>query len=222
MIEGGRTMNVKFQLKRMARSALVPLLYRYPPFALTPERLYLFMHHLIETKDVPGAIVEIGCNLGGTAVIARQMLDRLKVDKPYICIDTFDGFVDEQFATDVELGTPSKDLTMFSGNSRDLVAKILKRHRCGSVELVQGDIITLPDQLLPRSCSVVLLDADLTEHTHAALKRFWQRMAPGGVILVDDCQEGASWKARVGYSRFCQEEGLEEQYRYGMGILMRP
>ena len=49
----------------------MPLLYRYPPFVLAPERLYPFMHHLIQTKDVPGAVVEIGCNLGGTAVIAK-------------------------------------------------------------------------------------------------------------------------------------------------------
>src|SRR6185312_16990641 len=64
-------LDVKFALKRMARNALAPLLYRYPPFTLAPERLYLFMHTLIETRAIPGAVVEIGCNLGGTAIIAR-------------------------------------------------------------------------------------------------------------------------------------------------------
>jgi predicted O-methyltransferase YrrM len=214
-------MNVKYQLKRLARQALVPLLYRYPPFALTPERLYLFMHHLIETKDVPGAIVEIGCNLGGTAVIARQMMDRLGINKPYICIDTFDGFVEEQFATDVALGTPANDQTMFSGNSKELVAKIMKRHRCGQVELIQGDVMQIPDRLLPDECSAVLLDVDLTEPSYVALNRFWPRLTPGGVILVDDCQESCSWKARLGYARFCEENGLTEQYRYGMGLAYR-
>lgn len=215
-------MNVKYQLKRMARSALVPLLYRYPPFTLLPERLYLFMHHLVGTKDIPGAVVEVGCNLGGTAVIARQMLQRLKIDKHYICIDTFDGFVDEHFEQDVALGTPASDQTLFSGSSRDLVAKIMKRHRCGDIELVQGDVATMPDRLLPDKCSVVLLDVDLTEPTYVALTRFWPRMSEGGVILVDDCQEGASWKARIAYTRFCSEHGLAEQYHYGMGILTRP
>jgi len=214
-------MNVKYQIKRMARSALVPLLYRYPPFTLLPERLYLFLHHLVQTKDVSGAVVEIGCNLGGTAVIARKMLDRLKIDKPYVCIDTFDGFVDEHFAQDVALGTPAEDQTLFSGNSRDLVAKIIRRHRCGSVELVQGDVATMPDRLLPSSCSVVLLDVDLIEPTYVALTRFWPRLSEGGVILVDDCQEGASWKARIAYSRFCQEHSIPERYHYGMGILTR-
>ncbi len=83
---------------------------------------------------------------------------------------------------------------------------------------MQGDVTTIPDALLPQSCSAVLLDVDLTEPTYVALKRFWPRMAPGGVILVDDCQEKSSWKARVGYSRFCEEAGLEQNYRYGMGL----
>jgi hypothetical protein len=212
-------MNMRYQLKHLARSALVPLLYRYPPFALAPERLYVLMHHLIETKDVPGAIVEVGCNLGGTAVIAKQLLDRLDIRKPYICIDTFDGFVDAQFATDVGLGTPQSDQHLFSGNSKQLVAKILRQHRCTGVDLVQGDVTSLPDAALPAQCSLVLADVDLTEPTYITMKRFWPRLAPRGAILVDDCPANSSWKARIGYSRFCGEQGLPERYLFGMGIV---
>jgi predicted O-methyltransferase YrrM len=214
-------MSIRYELKRMTRTALVPLLYRYPPFVLAPERLYLFMHYLIATKDVPGAVVEIGCNLGGTAVIAKRMLDRLNANKPYICIDTFDGFVSEQFEADAALGTPSKDQNLFSGNSKELVSKIMQRHGCGDVKLIQGDVTKVPDAELPEQCSGVLLDVDLTEPTYIALQRFCPRLAPGGFILVDDCQDGGSWKARIGYSAFCRENGLEEQYMYGMGILLR-
>ena len=214
-------MSIRYELKRMTRSALVPLLYRYPPFVLAPERLYLFMHHLIQTKDVPGAVVEIGCNLGGTAVIAKRMLDRLNANKTYVCIDTFDGFVSEQFETDAALGTPAKDQNLFSGNSRGLVSKIMQRHGCSDVKLIQGDVTKIPDAALPEQCSGVLLDVDLTEPTYVALQRFWPRIAPGGFILVDDCQAGGSWKARIGYSEFCRESGREERYMYGMGILAR-
>jgi O-methyltransferase len=214
-------MSMRFELKRLARNALVPLIYRYPPFALAPERLYLFLHHVIETKDVPGPIVEIGCNLGGTAIIAGQMLKRLGIDKPYVCIDTFDGFIDAQFATDAALGTPMADQTLFSGNSKALVAKILRRHRCGDIELRQGDVSTLADEALPQGCSLVLVDVDLTEPTYAALKRFWPRMSRDGVILVDDCPEESTWKARIGYRRFCNDLGLPERYHHGMGLLTR-
>jgi len=81
----------------------------------------------------------------------------------------------QQFATDVALGTPTSDQNLFSGNSKALVAKILHQHRCDDVELVQGDIITVPDAALPTPCSLVLLDVDLTEPTYVALKRFWPR-----------------------------------------------
>jgi O-methyltransferase len=214
-------MSVALQLKRLARTALVPMIYRYPPFALAPERLYLFLHHLIETRDVPGPIVEIGCNLGGTAIIARRMIEGLAINKPYVCIDTFDGFVDEQFAADEALGTPASDLDRFSANSKELVAKILRRHRCDDIELRQGDITTLPDDALPNGCSAVLVDVDLTEPTYVALKRLWPRMSRGGVMLVDDCPENSSWKARIGYSRFCSDVGLPESYRFGMGVATR-
>jgi hypothetical protein len=215
-------MDVKYQLKRMARTALAPLLYRYPPFALAPERLYILMHYLIQTKDVPGAVVEIGCHLGGTAVIANRLLKGLGVRKPYLCIDTFDGFVGEQFAADVALGTPSHDLKLFSGNSKSLVAKILHHHGCDGVRLLQGDIMTLPEQALPNECSLVFVDVDLTRPTYVALERFWPRLMPGGAMLVDDCGEQSSWKAGIGFGHFCREHGLPAQYAYEMGVLLRP
>lgn len=213
---------VKFQLKKLARSALMPLLYRYPPSTLAPERLYLFLHHLIETRDVPGAVVEIGCNLGGTAIIARKLLDRLGMDKRYICIDTFDGFVGSQFDSDTARGTPTRDRTLFSGNSRTLVGKILDQHGCDDVTLIEGDVAALPDTSLPDTCSIVLVDVDLAEPTLVSLNRFWPRLSAGGVVLVDDCAEHTSWKARVGYSRFCEVAGLTPHYRYGMGLLVKP
>jgi predicted O-methyltransferase YrrM len=214
-------LGVRFEIKRLARSALAPLLYRYPPFTLAPERLYLFLHYLIATRDVPGAVVEIGCNLGGSAVIARKMLRRLGMEKRYICIDTFDGFIESQFAADTARGTPAHDRTMFSGNSRELVARIMDQHGCDDITLIEGDVTTLPAATLPDSCSLVLIDVDLTEPTLVSLQRFWPRLARGGMILVDDCAEQSSWKARIAYTRFCESEGLTPDFRYGMGLIIK-
>jgi predicted O-methyltransferase YrrM len=215
-------LDMRLKLKKIARSALAPLLYRYPPFTLAPERLYLFLHHLIETREIAGSVVEIGCNLGGTAIIARKMLRRLGMDKHYICIDTFDGFVDAQFSTDTAHGTPVHDRTMFSGNSRTLVGRIMDQHGCDDVTLIEGDITTLPEDDLPETCSVVLVDVDLTEPTLVSLQRFWPRVASGGMILVDDCAEHSSWKARMAYAKFCESQGQPQLYRFGMGILTKP
>ena len=148
-------------------------------------------------------------------------LQQLAGGCPLVLAHSGDGFVEQQFTRDVGLGTPTHNRYMFSGSSQRLVAKILRRHNAADVSLIQGDITTIPDSKLPASCSVVLLDIDLAEPTYQTLKRFWPRVAPGGVILVDDCPEEHDWKARIGFSRFCQEAGLPEQYRHGMGILVK-
>jgi O-methyltransferase len=137
----------------------------------------------------------------------------------YICYDTFNGFVEQHFESDVKRGMPADRQSMFAANSQRLVRKILDRHGASNVELVAGDITKVKDADLAAAYSVVLLDIDLADPTYEALKTFWPRLSAGGVIYVDDCPENYSWKARLGYQKFCQEAGLSEKYAYGLGVL---
>jgi O-methyltransferase len=210
-----------YTIKNWIRLAITPLIYRYPPFGLAPERLYLYLHYLIDRRDVTGGVVEVGCHLGGTAVVAVRAMKGVGISKKYTCIDTFDSFVPSQFAQDVALGTPQDSRRYFMGNSRQLVSKIVAYHNCGDIELIEGDIGKLSDRMLPERVSVALVDVDLAEPTHIALSRLYPRLEPGGVILVDDCFDSAMWKARLGYSKFCNQNGITEKYQYGMGILER-
>lgn len=209
------------RIRTAAKRVLAPVLYRFPPFGLQPERLATYLHGLLERKSLPGDVAEIGCNLGGTSAIAARMLRQVGWTHRYICYDTFGGFVSEQFEADVARGTEKNRRDMFSANSIGLVRKILDQHGVPEVELVPGDIATIPDQFLSDTYSAVLLDIDLADPTYIALKRFWPRLLSGGVIYVDDCPEGYNWKARVGYEQFCQEAGLTPRYEYGLGVLYR-
>jgi len=203
------------------KRAFSKILYRYPPFALQPERLATYLGGLLQRRHLPGDIGEIGCNLGGTAAIAFRMLRRQGWTHDYICYDTFGGFVDEQFDIDQSLGTPTGHRSMFSANSVELVRKVLRQHGAEGVKLVPGDITKVADAKLSDAYSAILLDIDLSEPTYLALKRFWPRVVEGGIIYVDDCPEGSTWKAKVGYVRFCQEMGLPESYEFGFGVLRR-
>lgn len=209
-------------LKTALKEQLVPVIYRYPPFMLAPERLAVFLNALLARRHVAGDVAEVGCNLGGTAAIAARMLKRTGWDGAYVCFDTFGGFVPEQFEADVSLGTDAHRADMFAANSKKLVERILAYHEVGNVRLVEGDITSIPDARLGGPYSVVLLDIDLSEPTYAALTRFWPLLSPGGAIYVDDCPEGKNWKARVGFQRFCAERDLPERYEYGLGVVERP
>jgi O-methyltransferase len=209
------------RLNAALKRRLVPLIYRYPPSELLPERLGVFLSGLVDRAHLSGDVAEIGCNLGGTTVLASTALRRMGWTGNYVCYDTFGGFVKKQFDVDIGLGTPRSRSRMYAANSVDLVRAVLRYHGCADVRLVKGDVTATSPRDLSPSYSAVLLDIDLSEPTYAALGMFWPRVCSGGVIYVDDCPEGSNWKARVGYERFCAEHGLPTTYRAGLGILYK-
>lgn len=204
--------NVKYQLRN--------LIYRYPPVGLLPERLHVWLGALKDTMPVPGDIAEIGCAAGGTAAVSSRMLNHLGSTKVYYCYDTFSGFVGSQFDVDQNLGTPERDRTMFDANSMKIAKWITSHHGKGDVRLIQGDIMSVSDDKLPPRISACLIDVDLSEPVYAALSRIRPRLSPGAIVIVDDCPEGYSWKARIGYAKFMKEINQPERYDCGLGVFV--
>jgi O-methyltransferase len=206
-------------VKYFLKSVLKPLIYRYPPIMLAPERLMLWQQTLIETSGVDGDVVEVGCYLGGTAAVAARMMRNLGNEKPYRVYDTFSGFTKAQWSTDTTQGVSSDARDDFSSNSPALTRWVLDRHGGKDVSIHQGDIATLPDSDLPTKISACLLDVDLTEPIDVGLTRLYPRLQEHGKILVDDCNDGGWYKAKIGYERFMNELGKPPIYTFGTGIL---
>jgi O-methyltransferase len=213
---------IRVGAKRIAKTLLRPLLYRYPPIGLQPERLHVWLRTLIETAAVEGDVVEVGCSLGGTAAYSSRMLRNLGIARRYLCVDTFAGFVPEQFADDLERGNRAANRWLFADNSSALVRAILDQHGARDVALLAGDISTVDERLLPPRIAAALLDVDLAVPIYDGLRKLYPRLARGGVIAVDDCPVGYDWQARQGYDRFCREAGLAPRYELGVGLVRKP
>jgi hypothetical protein len=200
---------------RALRTRLVP-----PSPVLQPERLYLYLDALWHTRHLDGAVVEVGCYRGGTTLMAGRFMERIGSSRHYLAVDTFAGFDSEQFDSDAVHGTASSLRAAFSDNSLAEVRRSLDRYGAQRVQLLQGDIATLPDEALPKAISVALIDVDLDVPVYEGLRRLLPRLQRGGVMLVDDCPEHTAWAgARIGYRRFVKEHGLEERYVFGTGIV---
>ena len=209
-------------VKRVIRRLASTKLYPRPVSALSTARLYAYLDAIWQRREVEGAIVEVGCWLGGTAALATRMLRQTGFPKRYVCIDTFQGFVREHFERDLGHGTAACRHADFAGNSLETVERLLKHWGCPEVELVQGDIGSVDDALIPAEVSVALVDVDLDLPSHQALQRLYPRLVAGGIVLVDDCPENGDWPgARAAYTRFVREHGLPERYFMGMGLVER-
>jgi hypothetical protein len=207
------------RIKWLAKSALAPLIFRYPPSGIQPQRLMYYLQAIVDTASVPGPIVEIGSHLCGTSVIAYKMMKNLGINKPYICVDTFSGFVPDQLATDVAAGTPKRDGFLFADNSIGLVRRVLKVHNATGIQLMQRDCTRLLPVDFPDGISLCLLDVDLSDPIYQGLHRVWPLINCGGKILVDDCEEDSSWKAIKGLKAFCADMGMPLRHPFGMGVL---
>lgn len=205
--------------KRRARKALAPKLYPTPVSELHPGGLYVYLDALWERRELDGAVVEVGCWLGGTAAMARRMMQRAEMGNRYVCIDTFGGFVPEQLEEEPEgsVGTTSS----FASNSPEIVDQLLRQWGVTDVELVQGDIATVAEAKLPERIAVALIDVDLKVPVYEGLRRIYPRLVEGGIAMADDCA-APDWPGAIeGYRQFVAEEGLQEEYRLGMGIVRR-
>ena len=203
------------------RRAAAPLIYRRPVSGLQPARLYLYLDALFARRGMRGPVIEIGCHLCGTAAIAARFLRQIGSTREYVCIDTFGGFVDAHAGADQAIGMRPSNRAMFRGNSLTLASSLVRRYGAADIiQLRQADISEVEPSSLPAEISVCLIDVDLKRPVFDALEAVCDRVAPGGIVLVDDCPENTSWVgARAGYSEWVRSRGLPEVYRYGFGVV---
>ncbi len=210
------------RVKLAVKQTLFPVAFQFPPIVLAPERLRLWLNALSASTGVDGDVVEIGCAFGGTAAYSSSFLERTGDHRRYLAYDTFEGFVADQFDADERQGTDAGEREVFSANSLSLARRVAHRHGTSALRLVKGDICDTSVEF-PPAVSACLVDVDLEEPVYVALTRAWERLADGGVILVDDCDGADSeWRADEGYRRFVEEHQLPHRRRDGMGLVGEP
>jgi O-methyltransferase len=215
-------MNLPHRLKTKAKLHLAPLLYKFPPVFLTPAGQYLWFDAFAAVAKLDGAIVEIGCYLGPTAAISSKFLSEIGSKNQYYVIDTFGGFVEEQFDSKAKYGGGASLLRHhFTANTPDLARWVMDKHGGKNVKIIQGDITKLQDNMIPDRIAACLIDIDLADPIYESLHRIYPRMIEGGRIIVDDCDDETLYKARIGYDRFVEEKGLKRNIRFGKGLIVK-
>jgi hypothetical protein len=171
------------------------------PFTMTsPERVAALCQAIayIEGRSIAGAVVECGVWRGGSMMAAALALLRLgSTSRPLYLFDTFDGMPPPSEIDRDWRGRSADELLREDGREADLV-----RARCGLYEtraalsrtrypwekvvFVAGRVEeTLPHDA-PEQIALLRLDTDWYESTYHELDTLYPRLAPGGVLLLDD------------------------------------
>lgn len=170
-------------------SRLRPYLSFFNPnyFNFRPPQLCFLCECLEKTRDVEGAVVEVGVAFGSTTWFQAKYMIEQGIEKPYYAIDTFAGFTSADIEFEVQKrGKTPEMYTGFQVNSKKWFDGMLKMNHLTHVKSIQADANEFDfSQLGP--ISFCLLDVDLYRPISRCLPKLYDQLSEGGIIVVDDC-----------------------------------
>jgi hypothetical protein len=166
------------------------------------ERCYALWEatQYVTRQKLPGALVECGVWRGGSAMLAAfALLKHQDTERNIYLFDTFEGMPDPT-AHDVqaETGTPAaqlpemiekrKDSNVFAYASRPEVERNMTAtgYPPEHVHYIEGRVEETIPGAAPPQISLLRLDTDWYESTRHELEQLWDRIVPGGVLIIDD------------------------------------
>ena len=195
---------------------------RCAPYTMTsPERMYALYQAVnhVRAAGIPGAVVECGVWRGGSSMLAAATLLRAgDVDRDLWLYDTFQG-MSEPGEEDVDItGQRMRDVWSRHRDDRDsplLCFNSLEEVRANMasvgypadrVHLITGKVEDTIPGAAPDRIAILRLDTDWYESTKHELDHLFPRIAPGGVLIVDDY---GHWQgARQAVERYLSEHGI--------------
>lgn len=219
----GRLTRVGFEVAAQTRLRKY-LYYRYN-YSFSPAQLCFLVECLNRTSSVPGTILEVGCAYGHTTAFLNKHLDAMGDDRQYVCVDTFRGFTRSD--TTFEEENRGKASGQFQRSFADASLRAFRRTMANNsitrVRSVKADVCSWRPDVVPR-VSFCLVDVDLYRPVEASLKKIVPLVQPGGIVVIDDCQEHPLWDGALqAYLEFTEREGIPRSIQHGQfGVIEMP
>jgi len=193
-------------------------------YNFTVPQLLFLCQCIEETREIEGAIIEVGCASGATTVFLNKYMDARGIEKKYYAIDTFRGFVAEDVRLECEQrGKTSELYAGFQVNKKKWFDGTMAQNKISRVVSIEADVnnYRLADL---GAISFGLLDVDLYRPMKKSLQELFEMLSPGGILVVDDCNsQNSRWDGSYqAYVEFMQQTVQPIQVVHGkLGIVRK-
>ena len=163
-------------------------LYEQPLTRQKLQALRAFLALLEATDHLAGDVVECGVWIGRSLALLSDHLRRRRSPRAIHAFDSFAGFP-APAAPDYAPGAATRMLHRgYLGDTTEARVRA-KLRRVGMAERVilhPGYFADTLPAYRPAAVSFVHVDCDLYESTRVCLAELWPRLAPGGIMVLDD------------------------------------
>lgn len=166
---------------------------------------------------LPGAVVECGVFKGVSLIrfaTFRHVLETAESRK-IIGFDAFGDFPSDGLSRpdDIDFATTHDDQSGGPGISTEELSKLLTAKGFGNFELVRGNVLETVKPYFAahdyEKIALLHLDMDVHAPTAVTLETLWDRVVPGGIVMVDDY--GTVTGATVAIDEFVAGKGIRIQ-----------
>lgn len=164
-----------------------------------------------------GDFVECGVNAGFLSSAIVRFLDWNRLGRRFYLVDTFTGPLRSQYSgEEIERGNwDAVEQAIARGAYATDLESVRKNYDgCEGINIVQGSVPEVLSSIGAARVAFLHLDMNVAYPETQALRFFWERISPGGIVLMDDY-------AYFGYE--AQGDALEQTAReLGASILVLP
>ena len=171
-------------------------------------RLHVALWCASQAQKLPGDFVECGVWRGFLATAIMNYIPWPIDNRQFYLFDTWEG-LDERYLTEKERNNQAKldHFKPYYSNQYEAVKKHFSNYR--NVQLVKGSVPETLDLVKIEAVSYLSLDMNCASPELSAAEHFWEKLVPGGMILLDDYGFVSYEEQKRGFDRFADRKGIE-------------
>jgi O-methyltransferase len=172
-----------------------------------------------QCMHVPGDFVECGVNRGGYSRLIVDYVDLRNSTKKFFLLDTFAGLV-PKYLTEEERQRGLMEAYQYT---ECYEAVKLLFSDVPNVVIVKGAVPDTLPQITSKSVAFVSIDMNCVEPEIAAATFLWDRLSPGGTIVLDDYGHPLHIAQKQAFDKFAAEHGVAIlSLPTAQGIIVKP
>lgn len=149
---------------------------------VSEREVQVVLRELARTRDVPGDVVEFGCYVGTTSV---YLADALRDAGKHLWLyDSFEGLPEKRIEDASPAGEQFRAGELLA-TKKELIRN-LKQANVPMPRITKGWFSEITPEQVPQQISFAFLDGDYYDSILDPLRLIWRRLAPGGIVVVDD------------------------------------
>lgn len=182
-------------------------------------RAHIYTWLGLQAFRLPGDFVECGVNRGGYARMLFEYLPLQSSDKKFYLLDTFNGFaLDLLSETEIKRGIPG------AYNYVECFEQVKKTFQpFSNAVLVRGRVPDTLPQVASQQIAFLSIDMNCAEPEIAATEFFWDRIVPGGFILLDDYGHPRHIEQKLAFDALAARKNVKILHLpTEQGLIMKP